>query len=169
LHIDKIMKTASLSEIKKELREKSSQELLDICLRIARFRKENKELLNYILFESADEAVYVEEIKTEIEQEFRSINTSSIYLAKKSIRRIQRILSKQIKYSGSKQTEVELLIFFCQQMLKLKISIRESKVLTNLYNRQLLNIDKTLKSLDEDLQFDYLSDIEKLADRIICL
>lgn len=156
------MKTATLSEIKAELREKSQPELLTICLRIARFRKENKELLNYILFESTNEDNYVLAIKHELENEFKTVNTNSVYLAKKSIRRILRFMTKHIKYSDSRQTEVELLIFFCQQMQKLNISIRDSKVLTNLYNRQLLTMDKALKSMDEDLQFDYKADLEKL-------
>jgi hypothetical protein len=158
------MKIASLSEIKRELKEMPNEELFKIIIRMASFKKENKELLNYLIFESSDEEGYRVAIKNEVEEEFAAVNTRSVYLAKKSIRRVLRIVSKHIKYSGSKQTEVELLIFFCQQIQKLNISIRDSKVLTNLYNRQLFNIEKALKSMDEDLQFDYQADLEKLTD-----
>lgn len=157
------MEIASLSEIKRELRTLSHEELVTACLRISRFKKENKELLNYLLFESVDEENYREVLKNDIAEEFQHINTRSVYLAKKSIRKVLRIVVKHIKYSSSKQTEVELLICFCEQMRQLRLPYQESKVLMNLYNRQLLNIEKALNTLDEDLQFDYQSEIEEIT------
>ena len=157
------MKIASLAQIKRELKDRPYEELIEITLRVAKFKRENKELLNYLLFESFDEENYKDELKIEIENEFAEINTTAVYFAKKSIRRILRIVVKHIKYSGSKQTEVELLIFFCQEMRKLKLPYRDSKVLQNLYFRQLSNIQKALEKLDEDLQFDYQSDYEEIS------
>ncbi len=157
------MKIASLSEIKRELNERTPEELKAFCLRIAKFRKDNKELLNYLLFEAYDEENYKEVLKNEIEIEFAEMNASSVYLAKKSIRRILRTVTKHIKYSNSKQTAVELLIFFCQKMRELNLPYHESKVLINLYNRQLHNIQKALSFLDEDLQFDYQSELEDIS------
>ena len=92
------------------------------------------------------------------------MNISSVYLAKKSIRRILRLVTKHIKYSGSRQTEAELLIFFCLKMRKLSLPFHESKVLTNLYDRQLNNINKALATLNEDLQFDYSTDLEEIYE-----
>ena len=157
------MKIASLSEIKRELNERTPEELRAFCLRIAKFRKDNKELLNYLLFEAYDEENYKEVLKSEIEMEFAEMNARSVYLAKKSIRRILRKVTKHIKYSNSKQTAVELLIFFCQKMRELDLPYHKSKVLINLYNRQLQNIDKALSFLDEDLQFDYQSELEDIS------
>jgi len=157
------MKIASLSEIKRELNERSPEELKAFCLRIVKFKKDNKELLNYLLFEAYDEENYKEVLKNEIEMEFAAMNASSVYLAKKSIRRILRTVTKHIKYSNSKQTAVELLIFFCQKMRELNLPYHESKVLINLYNRQLHNIQKALSFLDEDLQFDYQSELEDIS------
>jgi hypothetical protein len=157
------MKIASLSEIKRELNERTPEELKAFCLRIAKFRKDNKELLNYLLFEAYDEENYKEVLKNEIEMEFAEMNASSVYLAKKSIRRILRTVTKHIKYSNSKQTAVELLIFFCQKMRELDLPYHKSKVLINLYNRQLHNIQKALSFLDEDLQFDYQSELEDIS------
>ena len=156
------MKIASVSEIKKELKERSHAELIGFCMRIAKFKKDNKELLNYLLFEAYDEENYKEALKIEIEEEFALMNTSSVYLAKKSIRRILRIVAKHIKYSALKQTEVELLIFFCKEMRQLKLPFYKSKVLINLYNRQVQNINKALDTLEEDLQFDYQSDLGEI-------
>ena len=156
------MNIASLSEIKRELKERPHGELVDLCIRAAKFKRDNKELLNYLLFEAIDEENYKDVLKSEIEIEFAHLNASSVYLAKKSIRRILRIVTKHIKYSGAKQTEVELLIFFCQEMRKLKLLFYESKVLINLYNRQLQNIQNALNFLDEDLQFDYQAELEEI-------
>jgi len=158
------MKIASVSEIKRELNERSPDEVKEFCLRIAKFKKDNKELLNYLLFESHDEANYREVLKSEIEIEFADMNASSIYLAKKSIRRILRMVTKHIKYSTSKQTAVELLIFFCREMRKLDLPFHESKVLINLYNRQIQNIHKALSFLHEDLLFDYQSELDEINE-----
>ena len=157
------MKIASLSEIKRELNERTPEELKAFCLRIVKFKKDNKELLNYLLFEAYDEENYKEVLKSEIEMEFAEMNTSSVYLAKKSIRRLLRTITKHIRYSNSKLTAVELLIFFCQKMRELDLPYHESKVLVNLYNRQLQNIKKALSFLDEDLQFDYQSELESIT------
>ena len=55
------MKTASISELKQELQYRSEKEIMELCLRLARFKKENKELLTYLLFEAQDEEAYLEE------------------------------------------------------------------------------------------------------------
>ena len=49
-----IMKASSINEIKKELEQRSNTELLSFCLRLAKFKKENKELLTFLLFEADD-------------------------------------------------------------------------------------------------------------------
>lgn len=156
------MDVASISEIKRELKERSPEEIMQYCLRMAKFKKDNKELLNYLLFEAYDETQYIEELKEEMELEFSEINLDSVYYAKKSIRRILRNVSKHIKYSGIKETEIELLIFFCQQFRKLPLPFHDSKVLVNLYERQLKNIHKAMATLDEDLQFDYQMELEEI-------
>ena len=62
---EKEMKAATITEIKKELKFKSSEELALLCLRLSRFKKENKELLTYLLFESEDEEAFIKGIKEE--------------------------------------------------------------------------------------------------------
>ena len=53
------MKTATIKELKQELSHKSSAELLEICLNLSKFKKENKELLTYILYEADYEEGYI--------------------------------------------------------------------------------------------------------------
>lgn len=156
------MKAASVKEIKQELNTRSPKELLELCLRLSRFKKENKELLTYLLFESYDEQAYIKSIKTDIEDQFEQINRKSYYYIRKSARKILTTTKKFIRYSGKKETEVELLIYFCLKLRKLSPSISRSMALRNMYMRQVELIKKTLAGLHEDLQLDYESDMEIL-------
>jgi len=149
------VKTATVSEIKRELGDRSTNELKETILRLARFKKENKELLTYVLFESADENAYIESVKQEINSMFDEINTSSYYYIKKSVRKILRHTKIRIRYSLNKQTEVELLLWFCLKLASFKPSIRNNIALENILLKQLQGIRKTMPKLHEDLRYDY--------------
>jgi hypothetical protein len=156
------MKAASVKEIKQELNTRSPKELLELCLRLSRFKKENKELLTYLLFESYDEQAYIESVKKDIDDQFKEINRNSYYYIRKSARKILTATKKFIRYSGKKETEVELLIYFCLKLRKLNPSITRSMALRNMYMRQVELVKKILAGLHEDLQLDYESDMEIL-------
>ena len=156
------MKTATIKELKDELGHYSREELLDYCLRMAKFKKENKELLTYLLFEASNEAHYVEGLKELIDERFSEINTSNYYYIKKSIRKILREIKKHLRYSKNKETAVELLIYFCQKLALMQPSMNRSIALQNIYQRQLILIRKTIKTLDEDLQYDYGVELDNL-------
>ncbi len=156
------IKTSTIHQIKKELELLPRELLIDHCLRIAKYKKENKELLHYLLFESIDEENYVTEVKAEIKDGFKEINTAKFIYVKKGIRKILKITTKFIKHSGKKETEIELLIFFCKEMQNLNIPLRRSTVMKNLYERQLINIEKALTKLHEDIRIDYEDDIETI-------
>ncbi|WP_271393029.1 hypothetical protein [Aequorivita sinensis] len=158
------MKAASLKEIKTELSHRSTQELLELCLRLSKFKKENKELLTYLLFESANEEAFIRSIKTKIDEDFESINTKTFYFIKKSVRKILSEIKKYIRYSQNKETEVELLLYFCHKLKDFKPSIKRNTTLINLYNRQIEYIQKKISTLHEDLQYDYEMEIEELLN-----
>lgn len=150
------MKSASVQEIKQELTQIKPAELVSICLRLARFKKENKELLTYLLFESQDEASYIREVKEEIDRLFDEINRSHFYFIKKSLRKILRLITKHVRYIGQRQAEADLLLHFCQRFRDMKIPYEQSPMLVNLYNGQLKKLHAAIANLHEDLQFDYL-------------
>jgi len=158
------MKAASIKEVKLELSDKSHKELLELCLRLARFKKENKELLSYLLFESSDEEGYIESIKKAMDAEFELINTGSYFYIRKSIRKILRLIKKYIRYSQNKETEVELLLYFCKKLKDFSPSITKSKALVNLYDRTLDFIKKKVALLHEDLQYDFELEITTLEN-----
>jgi len=156
------MKAASLKEIKTELDMLHPTQLKELCTRMAKFRKENKELLTYLLFESQDEDTYIKGIKEQMDDQFKEVKKGRTYEAKKQIRKILTFVNKQIKYSGLKRTEVELRIYFCQKMKKTGITLSASTFLGNLYLRQYLTIQKAVATLHEDLQYDYSEEIKLL-------
>lgn len=156
------MKASSIKELKQELNSRSQGDLLELCLRLSKFKKENKELLTYLLFEASDEAAYIEGVKTEIKQEFKQINKKSYYLIKKSVRKILRSIKKYIRYSKKKETEVELLLCFCSELKKMRPSMNNNIPLSNIFIRQVELIKKTVSSMHEDLQFDYGEELDKI-------
>jgi len=156
------MKAVSLNEIKRELSNLEGKAIQDLCMRLAKYKKENKELLTYLLFEAHDEQAYISLVKAEIEELFEALPPSNVYLIKKSLRRILRITNKQIKYSGNPGTEVELRVYFCAKVISAGIPLTKSQVLTNLFHQQVKKIEAALAKLPEDLQFDYHNDLEAL-------
>ena len=157
------MKAASINDIKKELVELDLKTVREVCMRLAKYKKENKELLTYLLFEAHDESGYVNSIKAEMDAMFQTLPTGHVYYIKKSMRKILRMLNKQIKYSGIKQTELELRLYFCAKVREAGVPLRSSTVLYNMNEQQLKKINILLSQLPEDLQFDYLSEIAALG------
>ncbi len=156
------MKAASLSEIKKELGTLTPGEVEELCLRMARFKKESKELLTYLLFEAHSESGFIASVKEEIDEGFNLLNRSNLYFVKKGLRKILRNINKYNRYSGIKTTALELHIYFLQKIKASKIPVRESVMLVNLYEGQLKKINTLLKTLHEDLRYDYTMELDKL-------
>lgn len=156
------MKSANIREIKKELKELPPDQVLELCLRLCRFKKDNKELLTYLLFEAHDESGYIESVKLEIDERFEQVNRKSPYFVRKSFRSILAMTRKYIRYSGNKETEVEILLYFCHQLKGFKPDISHNKRQLNLYLKLTEQIEKKISLLHEDLQYDYQRELENL-------
>jgi len=157
------MKAATVHELKEELKHRSAAQLVELCNRLARFKKENKELLTYLLFEAHDEEGYKRSVREEIDLQFSEIpKDNSLYLQKKSVRKVLRTATKYARYSGNKVTEIEMLLHFCTRLKESGIKINNSTALSNLYESQLKKVNKLLPALHEDLQYDYLRALESL-------
>jgi hypothetical protein len=149
------MRTATVQELKEELQHLPPAKVLDLCVRLSKFKKDNKELLTYLLFEAHDLPGYIEQVKQQMDEALTDINTSQVYFAKKTLRKLLRIANRHIKYTASKQAEAELLIHFCTLMQSTGLPVHKHKVLNNLYQQQLIKIEKALAGLHEDIQYDY--------------
>lgn len=152
------MKSASSNEIKAALHNLSPKEILQICMRMSKYKRENKELLSYLLYEADNELQYIENIKLEIDEYFNNLVVLNFSNTLKKLRKVIRIANKYIKFSGSKNVEVAVLIYICYQLQPFTKQ-NNSTALLNLYNRQIIKIDKALLKLEEDLQYDYKNDI----------
>lgn len=156
------MKTVSLALLRKELRSMPQEELAELCLRLVRAKKDNKELVHYLIFEAHDEAGFVAMAKNDVAEAIAATNLSMAHLAKKSIRRGLRLTDKYIKMSGSEETEMELLIHFGECCQGLGAVVLRSRVMLNLFIRVLSRIEKAKSTLHADVQFDYEQRIAKL-------
>ena len=157
------MTSISVHELKQELTGLKATELVNLILRLARFKKENKELLNYLLFYARDEEGFIKLVKDEVSALFTTVNLTQLYFAKKTLRKILRVINKNSRYSGNKQTDTELRIFFCRQLKESGIPLQKNIALNNLYNGQLKKIRTVMASLHEDLQHDYRKELDVLS------
>lgn len=157
------MKSHTIHEIQKELSILEKKDVLDLCMRLAKHKKENKELLSYLLFEVNDEKEYLEKIKKSLDELFYEINRKSAYTTKKGLQKVVRNLNKFIKNSSKKETELDLRIYFCKKIRAARIDLDSSKIISNLYYREIDKIKKVFSKLHEDLQYDYKEDLEKLS------
>ncbi len=159
------MQTTTLVQQKKELARLEKNELVDFCIKLAKYKKENKELLNYLLYDAYDPLQYADQVKLFLEPEFSTLQKSPYYSAK-SLRKILRTISRHTKYTSSKQVELDLLIWFCTNFLNFADTRTSHKPLQGILTRQLDKIIKIIPELHEDLQFDYQAEFEKLIINI---
>lgn len=157
------MKSSSLHDIKKELAELPSQRLTELCIALAKYKKENKEYLDYLLFQSHSKTDFVEEVKREVDQQFAELGRqSNLYYAKKSLRKILRGINRYNKYLADKGLSAELLIYFCLKLKDSGIAFRKSQLLVNMYEQQLKKINTLISGIHEDLRSDFANDLETI-------
>ncbi|TWU17322.1 hypothetical protein Pla52o_53280 [Novipirellula galeiformis] len=152
------MKAATVSELKKALAVLDHQELLDACVRLAKFKVDNKELLTYLLMKSGDERGYANEVCAEIDEQF----PTATFIHKKTMRKIIRSMDKRIRYSGDKETELQIRIHFCRRFIDREVRIGNCRVSANMYAAQLKKIEKAIEKVHPDLQFDFRHEMEGL-------
>jgi len=156
------MKAPTITQLEKELKTRSPKEVLAICVRLAKHKKENKELLTYLLYGNSDEQEYIAEVKEKINDLFVEINRKTVYTTKKGLQRVVRNMNKLIKYSKNRQTEIEIRIYFCNKVREARIPLNSSTVIRNLYYREVEKIKVIHSKLHEDLQMDYADALETL-------
>ncbi|MGZ3884377.1 MAG: hypothetical protein ACXVP0_17270 [Bacteroidia bacterium] len=159
------MRAASINELKKELQELEPARLAELCISLAKYKKDNKELLGYLLFESHDTPGFITQVKSIVDEHFNELATqSNLYYAKKTLRKILRIVNKYIRYIGDKESAAELLIYFCTKLKRSDIPIHKSVQLTNLFNQQIKKINAILDDLHPDLAYDYKTELDNLNE-----
>lgn len=148
------IKTYGLADIKKELQFHDKSYLVELCLRLGRYKKENKELLAYLLFDADNERGFIDSVIAEMGFMFSQLPSNNYQMAK-SMRKILRLISKYIKFMGSKEAEIEFLLSFCKHYIQYADRKGAYKPMRLIFTRQLEKITKAIVKLHEDLQFDY--------------
>jgi len=155
----------SLNEIKKELKEKSHEELLAQCLLLAKYKKDNKEYLGYLLFDQSDKQNFAQEVLKNIDLQLEEIKDQKHwYLIKKSWRKILRHMSKCAKFSKSKELEIQMAIHFVQRVQASDVPYYAFNALSNIIELQFKKIRTIIPTLHEDLQHDYKKELIKLLE-----
>ena len=152
------MEAASVAELKKALLKLDQDQLLHACLRLVRFKKDNKELLTYLLFLSENEGAYVRYLCDEIDEQF--LCTPNAH--KKTLRKIIRWMDKCLRFSGIKETEVEVRLHFCEALKASRTPYWRSKVTMNMFTGQLRKIGKASEKFHDDVKMEIQQQIEAL-------
>jgi hypothetical protein len=159
------MNSPKLSELKKELGFKDPLALQNLCLRLTKYKTENKELLHYLLFYEDRKEDYVSEVKNLMAAEFNDLH-HSIYYVTKQLRKLTRIMNKHIKYISDKNVETELALYFSELFIDHSIVNSSHRALIGLLYRQLKRSDKLIGKLEEDLAFDYQQQLDTLLFKL---
>jgi hypothetical protein len=155
--------TYGLQDIKKELQHLSALQLTDLSLRLARHKKENKELMAYLLFEADNQQAFIEKVKGEVGFMFSQMPVQS-YNAAKYMRKILRLIGKYVKFIASKEAEIDLMINFCGNYVQYADRKSSYKPLKLILTRQIEKIKVTISKLHEDVRADYISEYDQLLE-----
>lgn len=161
--VSRAMRSASVKEIKDELAALPHKELVALLQRLARFKKENKELLTFLLFESQDIEGYLATVRQEMLEGMLDIRPRQSWLAKKTIRKTLRIAMKHIRLSASRQAEADLLLHFLRLVIDSGMDLSATPVVLNLCHTQLRKVEAAIEAMHEDLQYEYRMESERIA------
>ena len=82
------METTSLQDLKKELQELPPKELIELCIALAKYKKDNKEYLGYLLFEAHNKTQFIAEVKKAMDEHFYELQQQpNLYYVKKGLRK----------------------------------------------------------------------------------
>lgn len=154
------MKPASITTIKKTLKDLSKEELTALILKLGTLKVDNKAMLSYLLYYENDKTAYLAEVQQYILTNFDELNQDSTFYVRKGLRKIEREINKQIKYVKDKVFEIELLILFLKSFKTLD-KIHQQK-LNHIFERIMLKTKSKINALHEDLQYDFNSVLNTL-------
>lgn len=154
----------TMGNLKQELQAQERKELIDLCLHLARFRNENKELITYMLFHAQDPLGYAEEYKRMIEEPFDKYLMNPYFLAK-GIRKSFRLISRYAKVSKSKEGECELYLHLADLFMERIQGKLVHKTLIMLLERALKKAHQLILKMHEDFQMDYIPVYNTLAEQ----
>ena len=153
----------SLASLKKELSGLERSELISICARLARHKKENKELLAYLLLDADDPMLYAEKIKPSLDEPFDAPFYSTWAFAKR-LRKALRLISKYQRFTSNARGEAELLIYFLQPFQNDWRGQLRHTAIQKIVLRCIDKIEKLIHKIDEDYRADFEDPLQALRE-----
>ena len=144
----------TVDEIKKELQALPPKKVIELALKLVRFKKENKELISYLLFDAGDQAGYIETLRFQIDEMMSQIERGPSATVKTQLRAITRMIGRQIRYMANKEAAAELYLHFCETLLSHPSKLSEVPSAKTIYHQQLKKLNKIVPALNDDLQYD---------------
>jgi hypothetical protein len=139
------------------------QRLAELCSALAKYKKEIKEYLGYLLFDDSDRVAYVEEVGHELRALVEAIDPSqNAYFTKKNLRRIQRAMNRYCRFVGEPGAAAEIRLQFLRALQNTAIPFRQHAQLQNIVDQE----KKRTRMLIEDIHEDIRTDFEKALDEI---
>ncbi|MFN4123138.1 MAG: hypothetical protein ACK4GL_07525 [Flavobacteriales bacterium] len=145
----------TLGILKQELQTHDRRSLIELCIQLARFKQENRELITYLLFHAKDPIAYAQGYKILIEEPFDK-HLMNPYLLTKGIRKSFRLISRYAKVSKSKEGECELYLHLAVQFVERIQGKLVHKALITLLERALKKAHQLILKMHEDFQMDYI-------------
>ena len=155
------MKKENLRDLKRELENQPPEELVKICLRIARLKQENKELLAYLLYDAEDPMNYAGMLKEDILLPFQS-EFHTPYQFTKGVRKSLRLIAKYLRFTGNREGETELLLFLVNEFHQHYKHQYRTAALSKIIFRCLDKAENNIAKLHEDIQADYSETLNEL-------
>jgi hypothetical protein len=102
------MKAATLHQIKKELETSSPKRIMDLTLRLIKYKTENKELISYLLFDEDDLAGYIADLRDEVSVMFDDIHPFPPYQTKRGRQKSTKIYIKIFQIHQCKRNRIRI-------------------------------------------------------------
>ncbi len=157
------LQSAPLKELKRQLENLQQREVVNYCLKLARYKHDNKDFLHYLIFESADPGAFSKRLREEVDAGFALLDREkNLFFTKKGLRKILRMVIRYGRYAADPALTCEWLLYFCRKLKESGIPFEESPVLMNMYRNQLKKAEKLMDTMHEDMQFDYKDELKEL-------
>lgn len=156
------MEIPTLANLKKELSYLSESEIKELLIELIKFSRDNKAYLFFKLYEKDQPGLFIELVKEDLLIEFEKVRVDHSYYAKKGIQSIRRKMNKLLKLSKNKEDQVEVLLFFSEEMKERGFLKYGNPVIKNLYEIQKGKVEKLIEKLHEDFQYDFRNRMEEL-------
>lgn len=155
------MEIAGLADIRKELIHQSPDELVELVLRLARFRQDNKALAGYWLFDRQNPTEFLRQVHQALDHGFDELNFSTGYWVKKGLRKWQRQVNLYGRICGEAWMQADMQSYYVWVCLRAQKRLSDPNYLAPLLASAEKKRVTLVKKLDDDVQHDIQRQFER--------